>query len=193
MARVHRPRRTAGPRLVRAFLLAALAVLWWGALRPTGMGGPLGLVWVSGTSMEPTMHTGDLVVTHRADDYEVGDVVAFEIPEGGTVIHRVVERTSDGYRFRGDNRDFRDPWTLPGDAVVGREVVRLPHAGTVAAFLGRPAVMAAMAALLVVIGTRERHRPGQTRAGTGIRSRSLASTTSSNSRRASSANASTSP
>jgi hypothetical protein len=109
--------------------------------------------------MEPTMQTGDLAIVYRSAQYEVGDIVAFEIPEGGTVIHRVVERSPDGYRFQGDHRDFPDPWLLDDEAITGREVVTIPHAADVAAFLGRPTVMAALAMALTVLWWFGRSQP----------------------------------
>ncbi|MGB5951706.1 MAG: S24/S26 family peptidase, partial [Ornithinimicrobium sp.] len=100
--------------------------------------------------MEPTLSTGDLAVLYRADIYEVGDIVAFEIPEGGTVIHRVIEVAPDGYRFQGDNRDFHDPWVLDQTDVLGRQVFSVPQAARAMTTVARPDVLAALATGLVV-------------------------------------------
>lgn len=139
--------------LGRLAAFGAAAIVWLVFLSPTGVGGPVGLVWVSGTSMEPTMHTGDLAVLYERSDYSVGDTVAFEIPGGGTVIHRIIEETDEGYRFQGDNRDFADPWTLTDDDIIGRLVTHVPRAGMVMTWLGRPIVMAALVAMLVLLHT----------------------------------------
>ena len=57
---------------------------------------------VSG-SMEPTINTGDFIITLKRDDYEVGEVVMFF--EGGVyTTHRIVEETEDGFRTMGDGR-----------------------------------------------------------------------------------------
>lgn len=136
--------------LLRAVVAAVLIPLWFAFLAPRALGGPLSMIWVSGTSMEPTLFTGDLAVLHRRDGYEVGDVVAFQIPQGGTVIHRVIEAGPDGYRFQGDNRDIHDPWVLPESEILGRELVSVPQAARVMTTVGRPEVLAALAAGLVV-------------------------------------------
>jgi signal peptidase I len=120
------------------------------------MGGPLSLIWVSGISMEPTLSTGDLAVLYQQDHYSVGDVVAFEIPEGGTVIHRVIRADTDGYQFRGDNRDHDDPWTLDETWIRGRQVVSIPRAAHVMSLLGQPRVMAALVAAVVVLARLNR-------------------------------------
>jgi hypothetical protein len=101
--------------------------------------------------MEPTMHTGDLAIMYRRDSYDVGEIVAFEIPGGGKVIHRVTAFENGEYRFQGDNRDYADPWRVGADAIVGREVVTIPHAATVAGYLGRPPVLALLVMALTLL------------------------------------------
>ena len=135
-------------RVGRLMAAVGFAVVWWVLLAPTGLGGPVGMIWVSGSSMEPGMHTGDLALMYQRSSYGVGDVVAFEIPEGGTVIHRIIEVTDAGYRFQGDNRDFADPWELPTDDIVGKRVISVPHAAEAMTFLGRPISLAVLVAIL---------------------------------------------
>lgn len=125
--------------------------LWLLFLAPASLGGPLSLIWVSGVSMEPTLHTGDLAVLYERGSYDVGQIVAFNIPEGGTVIHRVVETGPGGYRFRGDNRELDDPWVLDEEAIRGRQILAIPGAAQAMTSLGRPPVMAGLVAALVVL------------------------------------------
>jgi signal peptidase I len=139
------PRR----RLAQGLAILTLATIWYLLCAPTGLGGPVGLIWVSGTSMEPGLKTGDLVIVYEHDSYEVGDVVAFEILGGGQVIHRIIERTDDGYRFQGDNRDFADPWVIGHGDIVGAAALEIPKAGTVMTMLGRPPVLAVLVMALV--------------------------------------------
>ena len=164
---------TSLPRRVRrrlpvALFGALLIVMWIVFLRPVGLGGPLGMVWVSGSSMEPALHSGDLVLTMRASDYDVGDVVAFEIPEGGIVIHRVIAEQSDGYRFQGDNRDGVDPWTLPPDSITGREVLLVPHGATVLALLRNPVTLATLTAFFTFLWFLRRDDPAPAPSGETI-------------------------
>ena len=101
---------------------------------------------VSG-SMEPTINTGDFIITLKRNGYEVGEVVMFL--EGGVyTTHRIVEETEDGFRTMGDNNEGSlDPWTV-------REVLVLRGFGKAAAFFQTPAGMmciVAAAALLWVL------------------------------------------
>ena len=140
-------------RVVTSLLLVAglAAVLW-----PVGLGGRASVVIVSGISMEPTMHTGDLVLLREEPAYEPGEVVAFRVPEGeqgagATVIHRIVRGNGrDGYELQGDNKDRPDPWRPTASLVIGSRQVLVPRAGTVIAWLRVPVRLAALAAAFTV-------------------------------------------
>ena len=108
---------------------------------------------VSG-SMEPTINTGDFIVTLKRNDYEVGEVVMFF--EGGVyTTHRIVEETEDGFRTMGDNNEGSvDPWIVHEEDIVGEVVLVLRGFGKAAAFFQTPAGMmciVAAAALLWVL------------------------------------------
>lgn len=138
---------------LKAALAAAVVLAWFTFLAPRAVGGPISVVWVSGFSMQPTLHTGDLSVLYERGRYEVGDIVAFDIPEGGTVIHRIVEVRSDGYVFQGDNREQLDPWILDERAIHGSQVFAVPQAAELFAVLGRPPVLAALVAASVFLAS----------------------------------------
>lgn len=111
-------------------LTAALAALVW----PQPLGGEVAYAKVSGESMEPGLHTGDLVAVRRASGYDVGDVIAYRIPKGGpgagaVVIHRVTGGDGErGYTTQGDNRDSVDRWTPRDEDVLGRRWLLVPGA-----------------------------------------------------------------
>lgn len=132
--------------------MAGLILLggWAWLLLPSGLGGPLSLVWVRGESMEPAYLGGDLAVVYRLSGYEVGDVVAFTIPEGGMVIHRLVDERHDGFVPQGDNRSSVDPWVLDEDDIVGRAVLRIPAGGRMLHVLRQPIVLGGLAFLAVL-------------------------------------------
>src|SRR5690606_14311534 len=80
------------------------------AIWPATYGGWLSLTIVSGTSMQPTYYTGDMVIGWRTSDYQPDDIVVYTIPEGQVgegyqIIHRLRSVDADGsWTVRGDNR-----------------------------------------------------------------------------------------
>lgn len=73
---------------------------------------------VMSESMEPTIKTGELVITKQIDfeDVQVGDIVVYrhEYEDGDVkaIIHRVIEKTDEYLVFQGDNNADRDPWNV---------------------------------------------------------------------------------
>lgn len=94
-----------------------------------------------GTSMEPTLREGDLVVLKKVpfEALAPGDVIAYDTPaearQGGApraVLHRVLrEEVRDGRRVlvtKGDNSAV-DPWTVVPETYQGKMVARVPLVG----------------------------------------------------------------
>lgn len=142
-------------RLVPGLLLTALAAATFVLVLPVLRGEPSRIVVVSGHSMDPTFHTGDLVLAWPADDYRVGDVAPYRVPngqpgEGGLVIHRIVGGNGvDGYVMQGDGNPAPDVWMPRAGDVIGRKVLLIPRVGELMAWLRQPVVPAALAAGLV--------------------------------------------
>lgn len=151
--------RLALPKLPRIVLplaklaaLGAVAVtcLWFGL--PQGLGGRAGWVLVSGTSMLPRFHTGDLVLVEHRSSYHVGEVVAYRVPKGQVgaghvVIHRIVGGNgATGWRLKGDNRTAPDLWYPTNHDVIGAEQLRIPDAWFVLRIFHMPVLLALFAA-----------------------------------------------
>lgn len=138
-------------RVTANVLFLIMAVGWFFLLRPTWLGGPATIVRVAGVSMEPGMHTGDLVLVHDQDSYEVGDVVAFRVPQPESarrphVIHRVVQDDAGVFTLRGDNNEHDDPWEVRESDIAGRLWIHVPGGGVWFAKLTDPVLLAALAA-----------------------------------------------
>ena len=140
-AALQRARRLAGS-LRRPANLAFLAVLalvaagWWVTLRPTSfLGGSASFLVVKGTSMLPTLHTGDLVLAEAQPSYRAGDLVVYAVPRGqigagDELIHRIVGGSATaGFVLKGDNNPAPDPWTVPAHDILGKEALIVPGAG----------------------------------------------------------------
>jgi signal peptidase len=142
-------------RRTRVLEAAALIVLG-GALFltwPTTLGGRVSYLMVSGHSMVPTMHDGDVAVLRSAASYHVGEIVAYRVPAdevggGTTVIHRIVGGDArHGFLMRGDGNAYDDVWRPKAGDIVGVRRALLPSAADAFAALRSPLVVALFAAI----------------------------------------------
>ena len=159
--------QTVRSRLTSATLLL-LAVVAWVYLAPTQIGGSTSYVVTHGISMEPGFHTGDLAVLRAADDYRVGEIVAYHSTAWHMVVmHRIIARDGNRYVFKGDNNTFIDPEPATRAQLIGRLWVHVPGGGVVMDWLHSPPVAAVLmggAAMLFLLGGgRRRGRRGRRR------------------------------
>jgi signal peptidase I len=154
------PRRLTLPRILNAagLVLTIAAVVFWAMfLRPQSLGGPAGYVLVSGKSMLPRYHTGDLVLVEHQSRYHVGQVIAYRVPKGDAmagsqVIHRIIGGDAQhGFVVQGDNRTAPDVWRPKTADIVGAKALRLPGAVVVLQFLRSPLLLGLMAACFVFV------------------------------------------
>ena len=154
VAGVYRSRQKLLGRIATG-VLVILGVVWFFTLRPTLLGGSTSYVTVSGVSMEPTYHQGDLVILRKLGSYAKGDIIAYHIPlgnvgAGSLVIHRVVGQDAQGYITKGDNRNSEDMWRPQESDIVGRAWVHIANGGSVVAYLREPFPIATIAAILTI-------------------------------------------
>lgn len=156
--------RSVGAALAVAAVVALVFLLW-----PARLGGWTSYAVVTGTSMEPGLSTGDLVLARVRPDYRVGDAVLYESDLLGThVLHRVVAVDGGRYTFRGDNRAQADPEHPTEAAILGSVWLTIPSVGSVLSWLAEPVNLAVVAFLVVLVAlgggrevTRRRRRGGE--------------------------------
>jgi signal peptidase I len=159
--RVSRARRR-GRRLALVISLLAVAGAWWITLAPRSVGGPGTYVVVSGKSMLPLLHTGDLVIAREQSHYHLGEVVVVTI-DGGEVIHRLwAGNAKAGWTTKGINKLTPDLWTIPNKDVLGTKWLVVPSAGGwvrwAGTATGRSALAAALALFAVFVPRRGRRQ-----------------------------------
>ncbi len=130
---------------------------WFQYLRPQSLGGNAAYVLVSGKSMLPRYHTGDLVLVEHQSSYHVGELIAYHVPKGdpmagAQVIHRIIGGNAQkGFVVQGDNRTAPDVWhPKPGD-IVGAKALRIPNAVLILQFLRSPIFLGLLAACFVFV------------------------------------------
>ena len=143
---------------VAAIALAVFVCLFWAQyLRPQAFGGSAAYVLVSGKSMLPRYHTGDLVLVEKQATYHVGELIAYRVPKGDAmagaqVIHRIVGGDAQhGFVVQGDNRTAPDIWRPKPSDIVGAKALRIPNAVLILQFLRSPLLLALLAACFVFV------------------------------------------
>lgn len=158
-------------RSLRVASLAAVVVTAaaaWFFLAPVQLGGSTSYAVIYGSSMEPSLHRGDLVILRGQSAYERGQVVGYHSRElHRNVLHRIVGVHGGRFVFKGDNNSFLDPEKPARNQLFGHEWIVLPDVGGWLDRLRSPrnaAIAAGLAVLLIAgggsgAGFRRRRRP----------------------------------
>ena len=117
---------------------------------------------VDGTSMLPTFEEGDLVVVDHVPftSLHIGDVIVYSPPcslNGASVIHRVVQNTSQGFVTKGDNNPYTDPGgrisdgPITSNCYVGKVVFVVPYIERIASLpYGANYILAALIFIAII-------------------------------------------
>jgi signal peptidase len=136
---------------ITVFLLCA-----WMYLLPSSLGGRTSLIVTQGSSMQPGLKAGDLVVVHKtgAARLQVGDVVLYPSKSlRRFVLHRIHGIDERGHLImKGDNNNFLDPDHPARNDVIGKKAFAIPAAGRIPG-AGSPVVAGIMTALIVLVLT----------------------------------------
>lgn len=148
-----------GRQLTRALGAAVglvLAVSLWLLLAPQSLGGDFSYVFISGNSMAPQINGQDLVLLRSADDYKIGDAVAYTHPQLGTILHRIVGDDGAQFTLRGDNRDSDDSYQPTADEILGRQWIKIADAAGIIRELQTPrsAILLTLATLAIGMVSR---------------------------------------
>jgi len=95
-------------------------------------------------SMEPTVHTGSIVlVMSKPYGYAPGDIITFKHGNDKTATtHRIhsleMQNGSIVYQTKGDANKTTDPGVISPDEVVGSMVLTIPYLGRIANYASKP-------------------------------------------------------
>lgn len=127
------------PSIFSNILLFAGLVVIWIAFAPAKVGGQASYVMVNGISMEPSYHTGDLVIVRTAHAYQVGDVVTYHDAElGAFIIHRIISMEQGQFIIKGDNNSWLDPYHPTQEEIIGKQWIHVPKVGRAMQWLLKP-------------------------------------------------------
>lgn len=113
-------------------------------------------------SMYPTIKKGDLLIIQggfEGRDINVGDVIVFKDPRGGSIpiVHRVIYKEYDEtrgewiFKTKGDNNITSDPWIVRENYIYGKVIFVIPYLGYIKIYLGNEIGIALTIILLVAL------------------------------------------
>jgi len=118
------PVRRVAEQVAVVGIVAAIAATGLSTWRP---------VCVAGSSMNPALSAGDLVLVRKGGRVEVRDVVLYQEKGHGPVLHRMIAREGvQAIRTKGDANSTADRDAVPVTAIVGPVRTVLPVGSFVA-------------------------------------------------------------
>ena len=154
--------------IIKAILIVIISVLlgfgiysWNSSIVGKAIPMPLGfgLAEVLSDSMYPTIKTGDVIMVVPKDEYEVGDIVAFE--DGAIIVtHRIIDENEDGtFVTKGDYiGNSRDDMPLQEKYIIGKVVNVFAGLGPFVSIMQSPLVIMLsimIIALLLYLSTKK--------------------------------------
>ena len=142
----------AASRAPTAVIAVVLVGAAWLFLAPAQLGGSARYAVVDGSSMEPKLHRGDLVVVRDRGHVKVGDVVLYRNSQLGVrVLHRVIRAEAGWLVLKGDANDFVDDAHPRPEEVDGSLLFSVPRAGSALVWLREPLHAALLAFVLTIV------------------------------------------
>ena len=136
---------------LRGGAVLVLLSAFWVVFAPTVAGGSFSYVFTAGNSMEPVFHQGDLVLLRAVERYGIGEIVAFQDPVQGAILHRIRSREGNRFITRGDNRQSDDAFQATDSDIIGHVVGHVSGVGRVLAEIQTPrnTILLTLATLLL--------------------------------------------
>jgi signal peptidase I len=139
---------------VRTFIITfIIACCIWVIFGPIQLGGDVSYVIISGNSMEPDFHNGDLVVTRKQPKYGIENRVVYAHPQLGFVFHRIIGLDGENFVLKGDNNYWLDSYQPAQDEILGKYWFFIPSGGTIIRTLRMPLFFSIFVVLILTFGT----------------------------------------
>ena len=94
-------------------------------------------VYVLSGSMEPAFSAGDMILITEKPEYQVGDVVTYQMGSQ-TVTHRIIGEEDWQFLLQGDANNTPDIDPVEKEQILGKQVAVIPYLGWLISFLRTP-------------------------------------------------------
>ena len=146
-------------KVITLVILIPMLLYFW----PTQLYGNTSYVMLLGDSMKPTIESGTLIIVMAEAEYLLGDTIAFVNEDGINLVHRIMDKTEEGFVTKGDNNPKNDREIITDDKVLGRAVFVIPYLGYTSLFLKTPLGVAILGiwAVVMLVPKRKQKKSGE--------------------------------
>lgn len=78
---------------------------------------------VDSGSMEPSISVGDILIIKECGDYEVNDVITYNVDNNYLVTHRIIEKENGNFETKGDNNNTKDNAKVAKSDIEGKVIL----------------------------------------------------------------------
>lgn len=80
----------------------------------------IGVLEIQSGSMESELLVGDIIIIKESDDYEVDDIITYQVNDEYLVTHRIIERDGSNFVTKGDSNNVADKEKITKDKIEGK-------------------------------------------------------------------------
>ena len=77
---------------------------------------------VESDSMKPEFSKGDIIIIQEKKEYEVNDIITFQLTDNEKITHRIIEKNENKYYTKGDNNNAKDETGIKKDNILGKVI-----------------------------------------------------------------------
>lgn len=109
---------------------------------------------VQSGSMESQIETGSVCFINKLtkfEDIKENDVIAFKLPTGVGVTHRVIKITNEGFTTKGDNNETEDLIKTTKENYIGKNIFSIPKVGYAVKLIQTPRGKIILGTIILVV------------------------------------------
>lgn len=148
---------------MKRFFGFAVLIVFFLLFAPSQIGGRTTYAIITGNSMEPDFHKGDLIFALTQSDYSKDDIVLYAHPDIGPVFHRIIGIENSRFVLKGDNNQWIDTYQPAQTEILGKFWFVLPWLGSSLAWLrsleGFSTISATIGVLMIGTTVVSRNNP----------------------------------
>jgi len=82
----------------------------------------IGVLEIQSGSMESELSVGDIIIIKECENYEVNDIITYQVNDEYLVTHRIIERNGNNFVTKGDSNNVADNEKVSKDKIEGKMI-----------------------------------------------------------------------